>query len=175
MHGSYGKASLKYGLILGLVLSFVLFLRYLIGFAPDAPVSKAETWTVFAIMLIGGGIATYYYRNNLTDKKITFKEAYLLSLLSNIIACIIYAMFMYIYATSIDNGEDSFLKRSIGVLVKNFTEKGEAVPDMTGYRISFLSISSLMYNMVMSVLAAFISAMIFRNEKAAPYIKEKKK
>ncbi|MBQ9253521.1 MAG: DUF4199 domain-containing protein [Bacteroidales bacterium] len=173
IHGNYSRKGLKYGLVLGCVLSVVLLFRYLLGVPPNAPIAKDETWTVFAFLFLGNCVALWIYRNSLKDKKITFKEAYLLCLIADVVSCMIYGMFIYIYAYYIDNGQPSFVERCATVMFNSLNESGQQTTNLPPPPMSYLVIYSMMSNVIMAVLASFMSSLLLRNEKAQVYTKEK--
>lgn len=167
MHGNYKKASLKYGLYMALVLSFLLLLRYLAGYAPDATTENKETWTVFAGLAIMNIVFTFHYRKRVEGKKISFKEAFLLGLYGSLVACVLYALFMYFYASCIDNGENSFESRTIELLTRQTAQANNIdISQVKLPSMSYLVFYGMVVNMVMSVLVSFFSAIVCRNEKS---------
>lgn len=164
IHGNYRWAAFKYGIVMGVALSVCLVFRYLLGRPSNAPISSDENWIVFVALLVMSLVFVFHYRRHLTEKKITFKESFLLTFDSCVVACIIYAVFMYIYALYIDNGMDSFHDRTMDVMTRALAT-GEnpnqvQLPDMV-----YLVFWGMMVNIIMSILVAFICGVICRNEK----------
>ncbi|MDO5760851.1 MAG: DUF4199 domain-containing protein [Bacteroidota bacterium] len=170
IHGNYRWAALKYGITMGIVLSGILFFRYLLGHPANAPIASDENWVVFVALLVMSLILAFHYRKLLEEKKMTFKEGFLLSFDSCVIACIVYAVFMYFYSIFIDNGIESFQDRTIDVMTRSIAEGGDKVelPEMI-----YLVFWGMMANIIMGILVAFITGIICRNEKSELVINNK--
>lgn len=164
IHGNYRWAALKYGIAMGVVLSVFLVFRYLLGHPSNAPISSDENWVVFVALLVMSLVFVFHYRRHLTEKKITFKEGFLVTFDSCVIACIVYAAFMYIYAMYIDNGMDSFQDRTLDVMKRALAEGENSnqvqLPDMV-----YLIFWGMMVNIIIGILIAFITGIVCRNEK----------
>lgn len=164
IHGNYRWAALKYGIVMGGALSVFLVFRYLLGHPSNAPISSDENWVVFVALLVMSLVLVFHYRRHLTEKKITFKEGFLVAFDSCVIACIVYAAFMYLYAMYIDNGMDSFQDRTLDVMKRALAEGGNPnqvqLPDMV-----YLVFWGMMVNIIMGILIAFITGVVCRNEK----------
>ncbi len=165
IHGNYRCASIKYGIVMGVGLSCCLVLRYILGHPSNAPISGDENWVVFIALLIMSLVLVFHYRRHLADKKISFKEGFLLTLYSCIVACVIYAVFMYFYAIFIDNGIDSFQDRTIDTMTRAVAN-GNSTNNIHLPEMIYLVFWGMMANMIMSILVAFITGIICRNERA---------
>lgn len=164
IHGNYRWAALKYGIVMGVALSVFLVFRFLLGHPSNAPISSDENWVVFVALLVMSLVLVFHYRRHLTEKKITFKESFLVTFDSCVIACIVYAAFMYIYALYIDNGMNSFQDRTLDVMTRALAKRENPnqiqLPDMV-----YLVFWGMMVNIIMSILIAFITGIVCRNEK----------
>ncbi|MCH3923948.1 MAG: DUF4199 domain-containing protein [Bacteroidales bacterium] len=160
MHGNYKKASLGYGIVMGIVMSLILLVRYLIYMPAKAPITTIDEIALLVLM----AIATIIYKNGLKDKRITFKEAYMIAFLSAIVCVIIYGIFMYIYTVGIDK---DFQNHCIETLRKNpkyIKYTPSQMKEMV--KVSNIVMQSIVSNLVMSVLWAMVVGVIFRNEKS---------
>ncbi|MGP1515208.1 MAG: DUF4199 domain-containing protein [Bacteroidales bacterium] len=168
MHGNYSKKSLHYGILMGIVMIVVLLIRYLMSYKPSSPITLFDN----IVLLILMALSVYRYRSILSDKKITFKEAWLLAFYAGGIASILFGVFMYLYSNYIDT--------EMGLRCANLLKR---MPEYSSYtkeqfeqmtKPSYIAIQSIIYNIIMAVLWAFIIGIIFRNEMATKIIKKEK-
>lgn len=167
MHGNYRWAGVKYGVVMAAGLCFSLFLRYILGHPANAPIAKDETWVVFIGLILMSLVLVFHYRRNLTEKKISFKEGFLVSFYACLVACVIYAVFMYGYTLYIDNSAlDSFHDRTIDVMTRTIAaSEHRDIDSVVLPEMPYLVMWGMVLNMVMSILVAFITGIICRNEK----------
>ena len=160
MHGNYWRASLRYGFSGGLLLSFVVMLRYWLILPLSQPVTYVENVSLLLIMFF----FLWHYRRDLPDRRITFKEGYLLSFGLGVVASIIYGMFIYVYAWKID---PDIMERSF-VLQREY----EANRMLNDEQVRFmatkqsLALAAILLSIVLSLLWAMIAALVLRTEKA---------
>ncbi len=170
MHGNYKLAGVKYGIVMAAGLCVFLFLRYVVGHPANAPIAKDETWVVFLGLLLMSLMLVFHYRRNLIERKISFKEAFLVSFYSCLVACAIYAVFMYGYTLYIDNGLDSFHDRTIDVMTRSIARSENIDIDKVVLpEMPYLVAWGMVLNMIMGILVAFITGVICRNEKKQLY------
>lgn len=174
IYGNYKKKWFRYGFLMGLALIAVIVLRYAMIYPISLPVSILQNIILVALMF---GF-TYLYRKDNPDKKLTFKESYLLNIGVGVIAGIIYSAFLWFYATYIDNDfcaryidsqiiEYEKLTISDVEIVQRIDElKGFSTPTNLAFR-AFMEIS------IISILFALIVSIFMRTEKAP--IREKRK
>lgn len=160
MHGPYGKMSVIYGIIMGIVMSLFSLIRYLLGYPTTSPLSLLDNIAMLVVMLC----VVYLYRSSLQDKKITFKEAWLLAFYSALIGSVLYGIFMYLYSSYIDKQ-----------MIEHCIEHLRKVPEYKNYTIeqfkqmarpSAISLQSIIYNIVMAIIWAFVCAVLLKNEKS---------
>ncbi|MBR1626509.1 MAG: DUF4199 domain-containing protein [Bacteroidales bacterium] len=167
IHGNYSRMSLRYGILIGIIMIVVLMIRYLSAYKPSSPMTLWDNIT----LLITMAICVYHYRSSLENKKITFKEGWLVGFYSGCVAAILFGVFLYLYSNSIDT---EMSLRCANVLRRiqdyaSYTE--EQFAEMT--KPSVLAVQSMIYNAIMAVLWAFLVAIILKNEDAKQIIKEK--
>lgn len=169
MHGNYRTACLKYGLYMGLAFSFVLFFRWLIVLPASQPMGIVENVLQFGLMLAFVAM----YRGSLCEKKITFKEAYIVGLGSAVVGAIIYGLFMYMYIMYMDPD----MQTRCLEIQKAADTKGEFSPKQLAQlvRPSYIAFSSILLNSVMAVIWSLVAALVLSNEKAALKKKGNKK
>ena len=143
---------------------------YVVGHPANAPIAKDETWVVFVGLLLMSLMLVFHYRRNLIERKISFKEAFLVSFYSCLVACAIYAVFMYGYTLYIDNGLDSFHDRTIDVMTRSIARSENIDIDKVVLpEMPYLVAWGMVLNMIMGILVAFITGVICRNEKKQLY------
>lgn len=166
MHGSYKRACLKYGLYIGLVFSFVLFFRWLIVLPASQPMGIVEN--VLQLGLMFAFVAMY--RNALPERRITFKESYIVGLGSAIVGAIVYGLFLYIYIMYID----ADMQARCLEIQKAADTAGEFSQEQLAQlvRPSYIAFSAMLLNSVMAVIWSLVVALVLSNEKAALKKKE---
>lgn len=160
MHGNYRKESLRYGLFVGVMLIIVLLLRYLLGYKPSSPTTIADNITLLVMLVT----SLLMYRNKLEDKKITFKEGFLLAFYSGIIGSILYGIFMYLYVNAIDTEMSLRCANTLRQIPDYADYSPQQFATMT--KASTIALQSIIYNIVMSILWAFVAGLILRTEKS---------
>ena len=94
----YRKKLLKYGLLTGLALIGIVILRYAMILPILYPVSIFNNILLLGLMFT----FTYLYRKDNFGRSTAFKEIFLLNFGLGIIAAILYAAFLWLYASFID-------------------------------------------------------------------------
>lgn len=167
MHGNYFKGLLLYGFFMGIALSLVVLFRSWLTMPLSQPVSYAENIALLVFMFI----AVYLYKNNLEEKKITFKESYIVAFGSAVVASIIYGFFLYLYAKYIDL---SFQERCFSLqraIEANSQFTDSQIRQMS--QPSYIAFSAIMLSSVMSILWAMVVGILLRNEKGTVVTKVK--
>jgi len=169
MHGNYFKMSLLYGIVIAVVMIVILLLRYLSGNKPSSPMSLWDNISMLVLMVI----CVFHYRSILEDKKMTFKEGWLVGFYSACVGSILFGMFLYLYSNNIDL---QMSLRCANVL--------RQVPEYSSYtdnqfaqmtKPSTIALHSIIYNIIMSILWAFLIGIVLKNEKAKQLEKSKNK
>ncbi|MBQ7985201.1 MAG: DUF4199 domain-containing protein [Bacteroidales bacterium] len=161
MHGPYQKMSVKYGIATGVIMSLVLLIRFIVKMPADSPLSMVDNIALLACMIAAG----VHYKTKLEDNKITFKELFLLTFYSACIASVVYGVFMYFYARSIDTQMSVRCMQKLMNIPEYSSYTKEQFESMSGY--SALALQAVVFNIVMGILWAFVSGIILRNEKSS--------
>lgn len=98
MHGNYKRAWLQYGII----TSVAMILSVLIRYALTYPIESSFSWTDDVVILICLVGFTMTYRSTLPEKRISFKEIYVLNLGIGFISAIVFGLFIWYYASRVD-------------------------------------------------------------------------
>lgn len=169
MHGNYFKMSLLYGIVMGVAMILILLLRYLCGSKPSSPISLWDNISMLVLM----AICVLHYRSILEDKKMTFKEGWLVGFYSGCIAAILFGMFMYLYS----NGIDKEMTLRCANILRQIPEYASYTNDQIAQmsKPSTIALYSIIYNIVMAILWAFLVGIILKNENAKQLIKTKQK
>ena len=160
IHGNYFRKSLLYGVVTAIGMSAVLMIRYLLGGVINSPLSYIDS----AVMLVFVSVSVYVYRLQLKDRTITFKEGWLTGFVTGGVASVLYGMFLYCYVSYIDTQMPERCADNLRQVPDYADMTLQQLSEMA--RPSFIVVQSIIYNVVVSVLWAFIAALLFRNEKA---------
>ena len=160
IHGNYFQMSIRYGMVIGALMSLGLLVRFIISKPASSPISYVDN----VIMLVFMAFVVYLYRNSLENKKITFKEAWLVGFFSAFVASVIYGMFMYIYNVWIDTDMSARCMNGLQNLDRCKGYTIDQIKAMAG--VSQMCVYSIIYNIIVGILWAFCVGIIFRNEKA---------
>lgn len=168
MHGNYWGAIFKFGLFMGFGLAIVVMLRSWLKIPLSEPVSYTENFALLIFMLIG----VYLYKRGLEEKKITFKESYMVALGSGVVASIIYGIFLYVYAQYLDTE----LQQRCFDIQRSIKSNAHLSDEQIMYmaKPSSIALSAIMLSSVVSILWALFIAILLRNEKGELVTKEMK-
>ncbi len=167
MHGNYHRMSLRYGLVIGAIMILSLLLRYLMIYKPSSPMT---IWDNIA-MLVLMACCVFHYRSSLENKKITFKESWLVGFYSGCVAAVLFGVFMYIYAANIDSEMSLRCANNLREIEEYQQYTPEDFAQMT--RPSVIAFQYVIYNIIMAILWAFVIGILLKNEDSQPRIKEK--
>ncbi|MDR1005420.1 MAG: DUF4199 domain-containing protein [Bacteroidales bacterium] len=160
MHGNYWRAVLRYGFYSGLILSFVVLVRYWLIYPLSQPLTYVENIALILLMFI----FLWRYRLRLTDKLISFKEGYIVCFGLGVVASVIYGIFIYVYAWKIDSGMQQRCYDVQRVLENNVNLTDEQVRFMT--TPSSIAFSAIILSVVVSIIMAMVVALLLRTEKS---------
>jgi hypothetical protein len=157
--------SLKYGITAGLALSVYTLLLFLLGLDK----SSAFGFIIYVILLSGMILSVKEIRDNEMNGFITFGEAWRKGLLISVYSGIVYAFFMYIHLTFINEG---YIEEMVIQAEEAYEEIGMSSTQIDDimkvlrmvYQPSLLSIGALIGNIIMGLILALIPAMIFKRE-----------
>lgn len=166
IYGNYRKAGAVAGLWSGGILMLYLTVRWLANVPPSAPQTYGSDIVLLCCMLL----ESYLYRRDLPEQKVTFKELMALNMLLTVVAATLFGLFTWFYGTVMDNG---FLSRCVEQMVSitqagnaSALQKQEAVSVIQAYTVGTLAWIAAFRSWVMSVLWAFVAALLFRNEES---------
>ena len=147
---------LTYGFLGGSGLVMIVLLRFAMVFPIYIPVSVLDAIALLMLMFT----FTYLYRKDSANRKLTFKDAYLLNMGLGLIAAVIYAVFMLFYASYIDTSFSSrfldYQKFRIDTieLVREFNGfNSSSTPKMLAF-VTFIEVSMLclLFSFVVSIV-----------------------
>ncbi|MCQ2326210.1 MAG: DUF4199 domain-containing protein [Bacteroidales bacterium] len=154
---NYSKANLMFGLLLGVVLSLVLFFRYLLGFAPNAPISRTETIVALSVMFV---LDICYVCLKQRETETNFSKTLLRCWWINIIASVLYGVFLYVYAYSIDIATPSYVERCTNTMLDSLAQNGQELSDVKAMPISYLVMYSILGNVIVGFVASLITCLV---------------
>lgn len=173
IYGNYRKASLRDGLFAGLIISGAVLFCKLIYY----PVYAPENYVTDIALLVATLVFAYRYRSRLPEKRVFFKELMLYGLLLGIVAAVVYGLFLLLYGGVIDK---EFPARCLEHFIAGEQqgsgteeEKEATIAVMRTYRLHTWAFIGAFRTAVMSIMTAFIAALLFRTEKNI--VKEKVK
>lgn len=155
MHGNYGRAGLRSGLLTGALMALYVLVRLLMGNPMQSPVSLV----IDAILLVAIILLTAYYRNSLPDKRITLKEAMLFGICTAAVAGVVYGLLLWAINASSAEQTMLFTNSMTG------SEITTTNPQLH-YWAAWWAIVSGVGAIVLGAFGAFIAAVFFRNEKS---------
>ena len=152
IHGNYRKAYLRCGLLTGLLL--YILVRYLMGMPAESP----EAYLSDGIMLVSVLLFTLLYRNALEEKKATQKELMLFGMGTAVVASVLYGVFVWAFGSAAPSQTVLFTQSLSG------KEIMESDPELH-YWAALWGIVSGVKLALLGGFGAFVSALVFRNEK----------
>lgn len=156
---SNGNSTLKYGLLLGVILSLVLFFRYLLNLAPNAPISRTETLVALFVILV---LDIVYVCLNQKGRKVTFSKILLRCWWISTIASVLYGVFLYVYACYIDNDTPSYIERCTNTMLNSLTQNGQEVSGIDSIPMSYMVMYSIMSNVIVGFVASLLTCIILK-------------
>ena len=165
IYGSYRIAYLRDGALTGFVIAGVVLFCKLIYY----PIYSPENYITDITLLVSTLFFAYRYRRRLPDGKVFFKELMLFGLGLGIVAAAVYGLFLLFYGSVIDHG---FCDRCMAHFINGEMngsgteeEKVATVAVMRTYKLRTWAFIGFFRTSVMSIMTAFISALLFRTEK----------
>ncbi len=165
IYGNYRVAYLRDGLIAGAVMFLVIVFCKLIYYPIYAPESYVTDITLLVVTLF----FAYRYRKKLPEGKVSFKELMLFGLGLGVVAAIVYGLSLMLYGSLIDRDFSSRCLEHfvLGEMRGSGTaeEKEATVAVMRSYKLHTWAFIGTFRTAVMSIMSAFIAALIFRTER----------
>ncbi|MDY5968602.1 MAG: DUF4199 domain-containing protein [Bacteroidales bacterium] len=157
------------GVWTGLVLALYLVARWLLNKPVDAPQGFGSDIAVLAAMLF----FSVRYRRTLPEKKVTLKELMQHNIWTGFVAALLFGISLWLYGTSVDG---DLLNRCVARMIEfeqqDGNDRAETIATLEAYTLFTISWIGAFRTFVMSILWAFIAALLFQTEKAP--VKEKK-
>lgn len=151
----------------GLLLGLYLLVRWLLNKPASTPQSYGSDIVVLATMLF----FSYQYRKTLQEEKVTLKELMQLNVWTGFVAAIVFGFALWLYGTVLD---EAFQGRCISQMIESEQQGGNSVEGKADviavirkYKLVTLSWIGAFRTFVMSILWAFVAALLFRTEKAS--------
>ncbi|MBR4803035.1 MAG: DUF4199 domain-containing protein [Bacteroidales bacterium] len=170
MHGNYRK----FILIFGPVAAVALILSVLARLYFFDPIETPVSWTdnvVLAICLIA---FTLVYRATLPEKKITFKEIFILTVGLSCVAAVLYALYLWHYGLHTDPDFPQRFLDSEMAKHKPGEQGYEAAVEQVKYMANpkYLAFMGGVYTVVTAFILGFFVALLFRTERSPRYQKK---
>lgn len=170
MHGNYRKFILIFGPVAAIALILSVIARYYFF----DPIATPVSWTDNVVLAICLVVFTLLYRTTLPEKKVTFKEIFLLTVGLSCVAAVLYALYLWFYGTHTDT---EFAQRfTQSELAKHSpTEPGydnavEQIKIMATPK--YLAFMGGVYTVVTAFILGFFVALLFRTERSPRYTKK---
>ena len=138
------------------------------------PIATPVSWTDNVVLAICLVAFTLLYRTTLPEKKVTFKEIFLLTVGLSCVAAVLYALYLWFYGTHTDTE-----------FVQRFTksELAKHSPEEPGYDAAveqikvmatpkYLAFMGFVYTVVTSFILGFFVALLFKTEKSPLHTKK---
>ena len=167
IYGNYWLGILKFGLLIGFGLSFTLIFRHFIKEPISQPVGFVENFALLGLIFL----AVYLYKIGLEERRITFKEAYIVGWGSGVIGSIIYGRSLYGYALYLGSGLQERCFDVQRAIESNQTLSDADIMFMTSP--SSVAMSGILLSSIMAILWAMIVGILLRNEKGEIISKDK--
>ena len=165
IYGNYRKAYLRDGVLAGLFLALVVLFCKLIYY----PIYAPENYITDIALLIATFFFAYRYRAKLPERRVFFKELMLYGLGLGIVAALFYGVFLLLYGGVIDRDfaarclQHFILGEQQGTATEQ--QKAETIAVMQTYRLYTWAFIGAFRTAVMSIMTAFVAALVLRTEK----------
>ncbi len=145
-------------------MSAYLLVRWLANVPANSPQTYGSDIVLLCCMLL----ASFLYRRKLPEQKVTLKELMQMNLWLALVAAVMFGLFTWLYGTVMDG---DFVARCVQTLIDG-EQQGNAPPEMKAQTIAVMqsytagtmgSIAAFR-TLVMSILWAFIAALLLRSE-----------
>ena len=165
IYGNYRRAYLRDGLFAGLAIGGVVLFCKLIYY----PIYAPENYVTDLTLLVATLFFAWRYRKGLPDGKVFFKELMLYGLGLGIVAAVVYGLFLLFYGSVVDDGFAARCLQHFEFGEQNGAgtdeEKAATIAVMRTYKLRTWAFIGAFRTAVMSILTAFVAALLFRTEK----------
>ncbi len=166
IYGNYRKSYLVDGTLIGGVMAVVMLLRDLLS---DMPISSPENYTTQLVLLVGIFWASYQYRKQLPEQKVTLKELMLLGMGIGLVSGVVYGLWVWLYSGVLNTDLVGFYnEQRIRVMepAETSAEAKVAVEAVKRYTAGDWAFIGGFRSVVWSIIITFFSAIVFRTEKS---------
>ncbi|MBP3763693.1 MAG: hypothetical protein J6I49_07445 [Bacteroidales bacterium] len=154
IHGNYRRAYFRCGLLLGVALMLYILMRMLLGVPAQAP----ESYATDGILIAGLFLLAFFYRNSLEEKRATLKELMLFGFGTAALAALLYGLFLWALGLARPDQAALFATATTGATPT-------ADDPQIHYWAAFVALVATVKLLLIGTFAAFIAAVLFRNEK----------
>lgn len=158
IYGHYRRWYAVCGVLTGLLMGAGVFVSRIIG----TPICSPETFLTDGLMAVGIFVSCYLYREHLPEQKVFFKELMLLGLGIGVVGGLVYGLLLALYS----GVDGEFVGRCADLRIQALDDPEslqtkQAIDTIKGYSVGDWSFIGGFRSAVMSVILAFIAAMIF--------------
>ncbi|MCQ2262452.1 MAG: DUF4199 domain-containing protein [Bacteroidales bacterium] len=167
IYGNYRKAYLKCGILTGLASALLMLFLWMIRV--DDSRFEPCGWEIELMFAVVIGFECYRYRKSLPGEKVTLKELMLFGLGSGVVGAVIYGVLLVLLcATALPGLKEAFVEGRIAVMpsIDEGFEAKQAIETVRGYTAADWGFIGGFRAAVMSVLIAFLAAIVLRTEKS---------
>lgn len=173
IYGNYRKAYVIDGLLVGGAMSLIAAVR---DWLAAQPMATPENYITELVLLVGTLWASYHYRKQLPDGKVTLKELMLLGLGIGVVSAVVYGLWTWLHCGIINSGLVDYYNQSrIGVMEPAETSEAAkvAIENVKKYTAGDWAFIAGFRSAVMSVIITFFTALVLRTEKGEVVTKSK--
>lgn len=165
IYGNYRKAYVIDGLLVGGAMSLIAAVR---DWLAAQPMATPENYITELVLLVGTLWASYHYRKQLPDGKVTLKELMLLGLGIGVVSAVVYGLWTWLHCGIINSGLVDYYNQSrIDVMEPAETSEAAkvAIENVKKYTAGDWAFIAGFRSAVMSVIITFFTALVLRTEK----------
>ena len=173
IYGNYRKAYVIDGLLVGGAMSLIAAVR---DWLAAQPMATPENYITELVLLVGTLWASYHYRKQLPDGRVTLKELMLLGLGIGVVSAVVYGLWTWMHCGIINSGLVDYYNQSrIGVMEPAETSEAAkvAIENVKKYTAGDWAFIAGFRSAVMSVIITFFTALVLRTEKGEVVTKSK--
>ncbi len=173
IYGNYRKAYVIDGLLVGGAMSLIATVR---DWLAAQPMATPDNYITELVLLVGTLWASYHYRKQLPDGRVTLKELMLLGLGIGVVSAVVYGLWTWLHCGIINSGLVDYYNQSrIGVMEPAETSEAAkvAIENVKKYTAGDWAFIAGFRSAVMSVIITFFTALVLRTEKGEVVTKSK--
>jgi len=164
IYGNYRKACLTDGALTGGVMSVLMLLRDRLA---DRPMDSPENYVTELVLVVAIFWSAYQYRKGLEGGKVTLKELMLLGVGIGVVSAVVYGLWTWLYCGVLNAEMVEFYNRQrIATMPTDGAAALADIETVRRYGAGDWAFIGGFRCAVMSILFAFIAAIVLRTEKA---------